>query len=312
MKTEQNDNQNQAASLLPIRVIAKLTGVNIGTLRAWERRYDLLTPQRTDSGHRLYSHDDVDMINEVVGILDQGVPISRAKAVLKQRREQRKGSAAQTPNIWHQQLQNLLASIRRFDEPAIDESLNEALSLYPVDVVMRRLVVPTLEELGRRWQDGEGSIAEEHFFTFCIRNRLGARLHHGAKSILGKPLVLACIPGEYHELGIIMFALSAQAQGFKTLILGANLPLAELVAVIERADAEAVVLAGSYPDNIEQCREALATLTDQLDVPVFVGGHVSVTHNDIITKAGAIAMGEDLPRALGLINESLASKGGNS
>ncbi len=303
MKAEQNDNQANTESLLPIRVIAKLTGVNIGTLRAWERRYGLITPHRTESGHRLYSQDDVNLINEVVSILDRGVPISRAKSVLEQRQAQQ-GVVDENPhNLWNQYLQNTMSAISRFDESGIDDVYNEALSLYPVDVVMRHLIVPTLTELGRRWQDSQGNIAEEHFFTFYIRNRLGARLHHGAKSMLGKQLVIACLPGEYHELGIIMFALAAHAQGYKTLLLGANMPLNELVAVVKRSDSRAIVLAGSYPASFDGYRDDLASFVSQLSVPVFVGGHISVAHNDAISKAGAVAIGEDLSRGLQLVQE---------
>ena len=303
MKAEQNDNQANSDSLLPIRVIAKLTGVNIGTLRAWERRYGLLTPHRTESGHRLYSQDDVNLINEVVSILDQGVPISRAKSVLEQRQAQQGVVADNSHSFWSQYLQNTMSAISRFDESGIDDVYNEALSLYPVDVVMRQLVMPTLKELGRRWQDSQGNIAEEHFFTFYIRNRLGARLHHGAKTMVGKQLVIACLPGEYHELGIIMFALDAHAHGYKTLLLGANMPLNELVAVVKRSESSALVLAGSYPDSFEMYREPLANLVSQLNVPVFVGGHISVAHNDAISRAGAVAIGEDLSRGLQLVQE---------
>jgi len=241
-----------------------------------------------------------------VGLLDQGIPISQAKTVLEQRHVLRESRSAQMPNVWDRYLQETIAVVGRFDEAAIDDIYSEALSLYPVDEVMRLLVVPTLHELGRRWQDAEGSIAEEHFYTVYIRNRLGARLHHGMKTMAGKQLLIACLPGEYHELGIIMFALSAQAQGFRALLLGANMPLDELVTVVDRSGSVAVVLSGSFPDNFEPCCVALTNLVEQLQVPVFVGGHVSVIYNDSISKAGAIAVGEDVPRSLRLIKDVLA------
>jgi len=312
MKAEQNNDPDKAANLLPIRVLANLTGVNSITLRAWERRYSLLNPHRTESGHRLYSQDDVNLINEVVGLLDQGIPISQAKAVLEQRQVQRDSRSAQMPNVWDRYLQETIAVVGRFDEAAIDDIYSEALSLYPVDEVMRLLVVPSLHELGRRWQETEGSVAEEHFFSGYIRNRLGARLHHGMKTMAGQRLLIACLPGEYHELGIIMFSLSAQAQGFRTLLLGANMPLDELAAVVDRSGSVAVVLSGSFPDNFEPCRVALADLAAQLQVPVFVGGRVSVIHNDAISKAGATAVGEDVPRSLRLIKGVLAGNESNS
>jgi len=306
MRAEQNDNLGKATGLLPIRVLTNLTGVNSITLRAWERRYDLLKPHRTESGHRLYSQDDVNLINEVVGLLDQGIPISQAKAVLEQRHAERDSRTEQATDVWSCHLQQTIALVGRFNEAGINDLYDELLSLFPVDVVMQRLMVPTLHELGRRWQDGEGGIAEEHFFTGCIRNRLGARLHHSGQAMVGKRLVIACLPGEYHELGILMFALSAQTHGFKTLVLGANMPLNELAKVVERSEGSALVLAGTFPENLELCRTDLAELTGAVQVPVFIGGHVSVIHNDVISKTGATAIGEDVPRGLRLIEEVLA------
>jgi len=202
------------ASLYPIRTVSTLTGVNTVTLRAWERRYGLIRPTRTASGHRLYTQAQIDLINRVLVLLDKGIAISQVRAALDSTVEpQAPGEAQAGP--WQRYLERMVSAIVRFDENGLEESYNEALSLYPVDMVTRHLLLPLLTELGQRWETAEGSIAEEHFFGVYLRNKLGARFHHRARGNTGPRLLLACLPGELHEIGVLLFALSAHDNGFR-------------------------------------------------------------------------------------------------
>ena len=139
-------------SLLPIRTVANLTGVNPVTLRAWERRYNLVTPQRTPKGHRLYTEEDVELIRQVLDLLDQGIAISQVKPLLERATDADKAaSLASTGDVWKNYQQKMLHAVEIFDEHALDSSYNDALSLYPVDVVNQRLIFPLLRLLGERW-----------------------------------------------------------------------------------------------------------------------------------------------------------------
>jgi len=180
----------ERSELYPIGTIAGLTGVKPITLRAWERRYGLIEPVRTSSGRRMYTRDDIDLINRVVAMLDRGMRIGQVKAELEARgrREQEiNGDGGDPSGVFRRRM---TTAIIRFDEDALEGAYNEALSLYSVDIVTRDLLTPMLVALGERWRAGTGSIAEEHFFGFYLRNKLGARFHHRSRSEHG-PRILA-------------------------------------------------------------------------------------------------------------------------
>ena len=181
---------------------------------------------------------------------------------------------------------------------------NEAMSLYPVDIVTRQLLTPLLIRLGQRWQTSEGSVAEEHFFSVFMRNKLGARFHHRNMRNTGPRLVAACLPGEQHEFGLLLFALAAHARGYRLILLGANMPLDELPHVIERTGSQAVVLSGSVKMETESFQTGLQHLTHN-NIPVFIGGRVAEDYPDVIDAAGAIPLHEDLFITLRIIGSEL-------
>lgn len=289
-----DDADLQQEGLFPIRTVSQLTGVNAVTLRAWERRYGLIAPHRTPKGHRLYTQADIDLINHVVDLVNRGVPISRVPARLASEPVEEEG----LPDTWRALRDRMLRAITRFDEAALDASYNEALSLYPVDVVTDHLIIPLLRELGERWRDQPGGIAEEHFFGTYMRNKLGARLHHLATRNPRPRLLAACLPGEHHELGLLLFCLAASAHGLGFVILGADMPLDDLAAAAPRSGCDGVLLSGSTGQTDSRFGRDLGALVAATDGPVFVGGQSAVLAADAITRAGAVALGTDTPTAI--------------
>ncbi len=282
--------------LYPIRTVSTLTGVNSVTLRAWERRYALIQPRRTAKGHRLYTQQDIDRINSILQLLDRGIPISQVKHRLTG--NARTGAAAQEAGPWEQFQQRMLNAVVRFDESALSEIYNEALSIYPIDRVTQRLIIPLLRTLGERWASTEGSVAEEHLFGSFLRNKLGARFHHQGRRNHGPRLVAACLPGEHHEVGLLLFCLAALEHDYQIVLLGADLPLEELPTVVQRTAASAIVLSGSMTVLPTALQEGLTRLMQQIDVPVLIGGETSIAHHDAIVRAGAVPVGNDIAHAL--------------
>lgn len=297
MTSEQPSSDN---GLFPIRTVSSLTGVNSVTLRAWERRYGLLQPQRTAKGHRLYSQADIDRVNKTVELLNKGIAISQVKAHLESREQ---NATASGP--WDDYQQRMLNAVVRFDDRALEGSYNEALSLYPIDMVTSQLILPLLRQLGERWQSAEGSVAEEHFFGAYLRNKLGARFHHEASRASGPTLVAACLPGEHHEVGLLLVCLSVMAHGYRIVLLGGNTPLDELPIPVERSGAVAVLLSGAIDPNPDVLEKKLPQLVQRLNVPVYVGGPTALRHHDAIQQAGAIALGTDIQQALARITATL-------
>ena len=222
--------EHPGEKLYTIGTVSKLTGVGAITLRAWERRYGLIRPVRKESGHRLYTRQHIDQINRITALTQQGMRISQIRPEML---ESEAADAQSGPDAdkWKDYLNSMMAAIISFDEERLEEIYNEALSLYPIGVVTRRLLAPLLVELGLRWENGEGNIAEEHFFAFYLRNKLGARYHHRGRGNQGPLILVAGLPGEHHEIGLLLFALAAHESGYRVLPLGANMPLRDLSVV---------------------------------------------------------------------------------
>ena len=270
---------NSDKVLFPIGRVSEKTGVNSVTLRAWERRYGLIKPQRTPKGHRLYSQADVELINNIVNSLQQGLTISRISERYVSAGDSIHESTGQ--DLWIEYRQRFITAITRFDEALLDACYNEAMSLYPVEVVTEKLIEPLLLELGMRWQKavqspGNTPIAEEHFFSVFMRNKLGARFHHRNIINQGPKLLLACLPGELHEFGLLLFALAAHSRGYRIVLLGADMPLTELPLVIQKTGADAVVLSGSETLSCDAVHQGLAGLINNTIVPVYIGGKICV------------------------------------
>jgi len=287
--------KNKPQGLFPIRTVASLTGVNSITLRAWEKRYGLIQPVRTAKGHRLYTQANIDMINDVVAQLAKGIPISQVSQALQQREESRETSPSDT---WRDNIDRMISAISRFDEDALNHIYNDALALYPIDVVTERLIVPLLEEIGRRWESERGSVAEEHFFGVFLRNKLGARFHHGLQNAAGPRILAACLPGENHENGLLLFALSAQSRGLRVTLLGANMPVEEIPVAVARSRSEGIVLSGSINLDLKELLPAIDAVVKGVDVPVFIGGKVSSIFFDDIVRIGAIPLGDDISQGI--------------
>jgi DNA-binding transcriptional MerR regulator/methylmalonyl-CoA mutase cobalamin-binding subunit len=275
----------------PIRVVAEMTGVTPATLRAWERRYGHPTPQRTASGHRLYSQEDITAIRRMHERVASGEsPAHAARAPAPQ--------ATQPTDAWEGHRRRLLSAIERFDPIELDRVYSELLALFRIDQVTDRLLRPTIEQLGTRWSESGTGIAEEHFFSTFLRNKLGARLHHAAPQFPGARLVTACLPGEQHELGVLLFSLAASGVGYRLLHLGANLPLDQAGRVVRQTGADGLLLSGTTVDLDEALLDELATLARQLDVPVAVGGLLAEREEPRLAAAGLAVLGRELTPAL--------------
>ncbi|MGM0595143.1 MAG: MerR family transcriptional regulator [Pseudomonadota bacterium] len=287
----------------PIRTVSEITGITPVTLRAWERRYGLVKPARSPKGHRLYNEEDVALIREVVALLESGIAIGQARHYLEQQELQ---SGEEPPSDWARLEARLLRAIEQFNETALERSYNEALALYPADIVTERLVKPTLRRLGERWQNGLGSIAEEHFFSTYLRNKLGARLHHTSQRRRGPKLLAACFPGEQHELGLLLYCVAASERaGYRFIILGADTPLEVLPGAQRQSGATGILLSGSATTGHTPDWSALKALRQETPTPVLVGGYICAQHHERLVEAGTTPLGIDTATALQRMEQAM-------
>ena len=291
--------------LYTIGTVSKLTGVGAITLRAWERRYGLIQPVRKESGHRLFTRHHIDQINRITALTQQGMRISQIRPEMLE--TETGNESDEEPDAWNEYLNSMIAAIIDFDEDRLEEIYNEALSLYPIGTVTRKLLAPLLIELGLRWAESAGSIAEEHFFAFYLRNKIGARYHHRSRGKnTGPELLLAGLPGENHEIGLLLFALMAHDAGYRVIPLGANMPLRELAHVARKKHCSAILLSGAIEPSHETLSKDLPKLVKSAEMPVLVGGLSSVYACDAINRAGAEALGRDVDHGLSRIREVLS------
>ncbi len=312
--------QNLDLERFPIRTLSELSGVGTSTLRAWERRYGLLQPERTPKGHRLYCQADRQRVLKILNLLNDGHSLGKIAQMLANEKHKTGISEATTgiddttemSSVWQNFIQASLEATSDFNIERIDTIYNEASSLYPVDMVTERLIEPTIARLGTAWKEHpERGIAEEHFYTSWLKNRLGARFHHAYSQARGARIICACAPGNFHEIGLMLFALSALTRGYRVLYFGANLPLDQLPYITQRSAAKAVILAvqTQIDSNLDS---ELVNLIPQLDTPVFIGGPNELINTDRFESAGGILLGANISVALRVFESHIPAFSGSS
>ena len=220
---------------LRIGEFSRRVGVSPELLRAWERRYELLHPIRTEGGFRLYTDDDAERVERMKRALGEGFSAAEAarRALTQERSVERALDGA---------AERLVTAAHAYDEATVHAILDEAFSGFSLETVLRDLVLPVLREIGAEWEQGELEVGQEHFASNLVRARLLALARLWGRG--GGPLaILACVPGERHDMGLIAFGLVLRSHGWRILFLGADTPLATLRRAVETTDPRLVVVA---------------------------------------------------------------------
>ncbi len=249
--------------LLRIGELSRRVGVSDHLLRAWESRYGLLQPVRSPGGFRLYSEADELRVRTMQAYLAEGLSAAEAaRAALG-------GGAGAVPGgradaqaavpAGGGYSAALRQALDAFDESAAQAVLDRVLADLSVPAVLREVVLPYLAVLGERWQRGTASIAMEHFASNVIRGRL-AGLARGWGSGHGPRALLACPPGEQHDLALMMFGIVLHGSGWRIGYLGANTPVEELARAAGVSRPDLVVLAAARPETLEPIPAELTAL----------------------------------------------------
>ncbi|MFJ4348329.1 MerR family transcriptional regulator [Pseudomonas sp. NPDC089401] len=172
-------------TLLPIGELARRTGVNPVTLRAWERRYGLLKPQRTAKGHRLYAQDQIERVEAILTWLSRGASVGQVRELLDQ------PASAAPQGDWQLRQLQLTEAIGNLAQRTLDQQLNQVMALYPAVTLCEQLLLPLLDALAQRWRTHFNAELEQVFFQTWLRSKLGARVYHDNQSLQGPPVLLA-------------------------------------------------------------------------------------------------------------------------
>jgi DNA-binding transcriptional MerR regulator len=250
-------------ALLRIGELSRRLGVSDHVLRAWERRYGLLRPVRSAGGFRLYTEADLDRIRRMQAYLTQG--LSAAEAARAAIDEERSVGTVTDPSEVQRRdrlddvAEALGLALDAFDESAAQAVLDRLLNTLTIETVLRDVVLPYLHELGERWQRGTVSVAQEHFASNVIRGRL-ASVGRGWGHGHGPQALLACVPGELHDIALLAFGIVLNRNGWRIGYFGASTPIDDLIRIAETNRPGLVVLAGSTSERFEGLTGSLLLL----------------------------------------------------
>lgn len=249
--------------LLRIGELSRRTGVRADTLRAWERRYGLLTPARSDGGFRLYTSEDARRVSAMRSLIDSGLSAAEAARVARSQNPAPQpvleGSSASQAD------RRLREALERFDEAEAHAVLDGAIAALSIEALADLVVLPALEELGDRWREGVASVGQEHYATNIVRGRLaGLARNWGAGR--GPLALLACPPGELHDVGLLVFGLILRSRGWRIAYLGADTPIETVADAADQLHPRVVVLAALTDEPFRSAAGAIAELGKRVHV----------------------------------------------
>jgi len=282
-----------------VNEVEERSNVPASTLRQWERRYGFPKPERSASGYRLYSERDLEQISTMKQHIEDGVPASRAAELVKRTRVAPQGIRSLG------KLQNeLFAALEALDDVHADQILSEAHALHPVETIMFSVIQPTMTMIGQRWHDGLLDISTEHFASNYIHGRLRALFNLSANVPGARKIVVACAPGDQHELGALVLAIMLRRNAYRVYYLGANTPLSDLNDMAQRVEAAAVMISASAP-HIAQTLEAEQDYLKKMSLPIIFGGNLFEQMPELATQLGGHFLGNDITEVIGQLNQML-------
>ena len=328
-----------ASPLYNIKAVVQATSISPSTLRAWERRYQVCTPQRTSSGYRLYSDRDVAVIRWLKLQVDAGVSISQAVSwyeslvtaadtfddVVLPLPKQDKHSLSERSGLARERtatrstairdfegLQNsLLNSLLEYDEVSAEDVISEALSFYTLEDVGDRLLTPVMATVGEQWHRGELNITKEHYITGYLRQRLAAILRAVPDQASGPTIWIGCAPNEQHEVGALLLSIYLRRAGFRVRYFGQNLQIDDFAIEVQKNRPDMVMLSATTVDAAYDLRELtnrLAALNLQ-QVVVGYGGQVFERQPELRNKIVGVYLGNTAQDAVETTTELLNGSG---
>ncbi|WP_342045570.1 MerR family transcriptional regulator [Bacillus sp. OTU530] len=216
-----------------IKAVSNMLGIQSGTLRAWERRYQIIAPKRNEAGHRLYTEEHVKILKWLITKVNEGFTIGQAVNLLESNQLNTQVFSEQENNKAQSLTEAILYALLKFDEMKAHEHLNEAFSLFSVEKVTMDILRGILVRIGELWRQGAIISAHEHYATSFLRSRIGMIYHNlPANAVLPK-VVAVCGPGDSHELGLLIFTIYLRRKGYEVIYLGTSIDEKDIHAIIE-------------------------------------------------------------------------------
>lgn len=259
-----------------IKAISNMVGIQPGTLRAWERRYQILNPVRNESGHRLYTEEDLRKLKWLTEKVSGGFTISQAVSLLETESStvgtfEEEGEVDSPQKIRDELLTMLLS----FEEGKAQDLINHAFSLYSVEKVVIDILGSLLVTVGDMWERGQITSAHEHYTTQVLKTRISMIFYSLPSNGLLPKAIAVCGPNETHEVGLLVFTLFLRRKGFEVIYLGSSIEDKDVELIVKEVDPTFLFMSCTMMENAEKT----LNLTNQLikkfpHLKVGLGGYV--------------------------------------
>ncbi|MCW8813736.1 MAG: MerR family transcriptional regulator [Chlorobium sp.] len=287
----------------PIKVVSQMTGLSVHVIRAWEKRYNVVEPDRSDTNRRMYSEEDIEKLKLLNNAVHLGhniggianLSVRELKDILK---KEEPGSSsidkimvtADTDKCVQEILADSIISIRSYDAKKLESILLNASAKLTQPVLIEELIVPLVYKVGELWHDGEIRVANEHLASSVIRSFLFNLLESHSISDSSPVMVSATPRGQEHELGALIAGVVAASSGWKVIYLGASLPAEEISSVVSYLNARVVALSIIYPNDDPHLKQELKKLHQLLPagVSMIAGGRAANGYYDVLDEIGAV------------------------
>ena len=300
-----------------LKAVVQDTGLKPDTLRAWERRYGLPTPERSQGKHRLYSQRDIDILKWLNARQEEGLTISRAvdlwrklEADGKEPLEEMGGRTGGFPApVMGPALVELkqawVTACLAFDEVHAEQVLAEAFALYTPETVVLEVMRRGLVQIGEEWHAGNASAQQEHFASELSMRRLEVMIGATNPTRTGR-ILIACPPDESHTFSPLLINFLLRRQGWRTIFLGANVPLTRFEATLAQARPNLVVFSAQQLHTAATLAE-LADAVYPMRIPVGFGGLVFTLMPNLTSRIAGHYLGDNIDRVAPVVERLLAS-----
>ena len=292
-----------------INAVAEMTGIPAATLRAWERRYGVPDPRRTESSYRVYSDADVELIRRVRELCEQGMAPSEAAKLVMADFEHRRAPSANSADPFVHAAEAIVHAVAAYDPHQIEGAVRHAMALGPAAVVFERVFRPTMIEIGQRWHDGVFSVGQEHMATSIIEGASASMLRLVAREDSERTAVVACFADDTHTMPILGLSLHLATWGFDVVRLGARTPPLAIRQAVEELEPALVGLSVTITPMGHRARELVEEYAAACgDTPWIVGGGAAPGLAQLVQQHGGIVFEGLEPRQLRNAIETLVIK----
>jgi methanogenic corrinoid protein MtbC1 len=274
--------------------VEERSGVPATSLRQWERRYGFPKPQRAPSGYRYYSEHDVIGIMRLRDLIAQGIAPSRAASIVKEEPPVATTTARPPADL----ARDMGAALETLDLFGADRVLSEAFALHSVETVLFEVVRPAMIHVGDLWHAGAISIATEHLASNHVQGRLRALIRSLPTGAHRHRIIVACAPGEQHEMGALMLTIALRRAGNEVLYLGAATPIQDLAAMATEVAPDAVLISATTAESVLRLRAAKDQLVGVAPLLV-LGGQGFARLPEVVAELGGTTLGDDVQTIAG-------------